>query len=506
MSDQLLWNEIGNLHLKMGSIPEAIAAYSKAIELGSEPGMPCFNLGNAFFMKGDYGQALFMYRKSIQYMDTPKNQAAVWNKIGDTYRAINDIDNAILAYKKADGLGMEGSKPGQNELKQSLEMRPSWMGKVETAKPKPDRKPLGNPISEARKEPVINDQAHAEFNAPANDLRPINSEKKESNSPLPITQPETKSSQFIKGNRNTDSVKFNALTEPIKIPSRMHKDPDVSLLPKEKSIIVIPDFREKSEIPSESDKSQRIEETTKGPEPSIKQNDFNTGRKNVPSSATPGIDNLEEVLAKVNIYENITQVNPTNDRAWDTLGKLYKLLGRYQDAIGAYGKAIEMAPEREVYYYYLGLLYSVELQDDDAVNAFEQVLQKNPDYILAHSALAGVYRRMGQESKANHHIAIALPKMSNESTYNRACFYAICGDNDLAFEFLRLALQNRDTTMEWIKSDPDLDPIRTDPRYQELISDKDQPELESKDENYFSSALEGKQNRLLPLLNNSLAR
>ena len=177
----------------------------------------------------------------------------------------------------------------------------------------------------------------------------------------------------------------------------------------------------------------------------------------------------------MNIYENITRVNPTNDRAWDTLGKLYKSLGRYQDAIGAYQKAIQLAPDREVYYYYLGLLYSVEQQNDEAVQAFQQVLRKNPEYILAHSALAGVYHRMGLENKANHHIATALPKMSSESTYNRACFYAICGDAELAFEFLRLALENKDTTIEWIRSDPDLDPIRTDPRYLELISEKENP-------------------------------
>jgi tetratricopeptide (TPR) repeat protein len=215
---------------------------------------------------------------------------------------------------------------------------------------------------------------------------------------------------------------------------------------------------------------------------------------------------LEEILAKVNIYEKITRVNPTNDRAWDTLGKLYKSLGRYKDAISAYQKAIEITPDREVYYYYLGLLYSVEQQHDDAVKAFQLVLRKNPDYVLAHSALAGVYHRMGLENKANHHIATALPKMNNESAYNRACFHAICGDTDLAYEFLRLALNNKDTTVEWIKSDPDLDPIRADQRYLELISEKDQTSLENTSDNYFSSEVEGTPNRLLPILNHSLKR
>jgi tetratricopeptide (TPR) repeat protein len=218
------------------------------------------------------------------------------------------------------------------------------------------------------------------------------------------------------------------------------------------------------------------------------------------------IENLEEILAKVNIYENITRVNSNNDRAWDTLGKLYKSLGRYKDAISAYQKAIKLAPDREIYYYYLGLLFSVEQQHDNAVQAFQVVLQKNPNYFLAHSALAGVYHRMGLENKANHHIATALPKMNGESAYNRACFYAICGDTELALEFLQLALNNKDTTIEWIKSDPDLDPIRTSRRYQELISEQDQAAPQNSKDNYFSSELEGAKNRLLPILNHSLER
>jgi hypothetical protein len=96
--------------------------------------------------------------------------------------------------------------------------------------------------------------------------------------------------------------------------------------------------------------------------------------------------------------------------------------------------------------------------------------------------------------------------MNNESTYNRACFYVICGDQELAFEFLRLALKNKETTIDWIKSDPDLDPIRTDKRYVELISEEGQPALENGNENYFSSEMEGKHNKILPILNHSLTR
>ena len=473
MSDALLWNEIGNLYLKIGSSGDAIAAYTKAIELNPDSGWAYCNLGQAYFLAGEFGHALFLFRKSIQLMDTPENQVVVWNKIGDAYRALKDIDNAIQAYKKADALEMGASPSEQNAGRQS-----------------------GNPA-------IFHEMMKTEKKEPETN----NTGKGYGENHLPPDQAETKPPVSLIPDRisNLDGAASPASNH--QDTARIVRGVENSPLPGGNPIIVIPSSDETAE--------KLTNEETSADEPVQLRNSVTINnkedrildRKSKCQSYIPrGIDDLEEILAKINIYENITRVTPTNDRAWDTLGKLYKSLGRYKDAIGAYQKAIEMAPDKEVYYYYLGLLFSVEQQHDDAIQAFRLVLRKNPDYVLAHSALAGIYHRMGLENKANHHIAIALPKMNNESTYNRACFYAICGDKELAFEYLHLALKNKDATIEWIKSDPDLDPIRTDPRYQELVSEKNQSAPENSNENYFSSELEGTHNRLLPILNQSLAR
>jgi hypothetical protein len=94
--------------------------------------------------------------------------------------------------------------------------------------------------------------------------------------------------------------------------------------------------------------------------------------------------------------------------------------------------------------------------------------------------------------------------MNGESAYNRACFYAICGDPELSIEFLRLALKNKDTTIEWILSDSDLDLIREDERFQVLL-DEYRGNL-ADEKNYLSASVEPGNNQLLQLLNNSLAR
>jgi tetratricopeptide (TPR) repeat protein len=501
MNEAILWNELGNIYLKIGSPEEAIAAYTKAIELNPDSGWPYCNLGHAYFQMGDFGQALFHFRKSIQLMDAPEKQAVVWNKIGDTYRALKDIENAIQAYKKADALDM-GTSPSEPNASRHYRNLSTFREIIKSEKivSETNHSLVDLPKTATHSESSLNSQDLSDGSQPAKVGKGFGE------SYLQPDRPETKVPFSPKPNWMTDQNITTSTVGNNQNAVRLAGKAEKSPLPKEKPFIVFPNSQEMAENHSNEGTTQEEAEQMRKSITASRQNEIRDEKSKDTSNKKTGIDNLEEILAKVNIYENITRVNQTSDRAWDTLGKLYKSLGRYKDAIGAYQKAIEIAPEREVYYYYLGLLYSVEQQHDEAVRAFQFVLYKNPDYVLAHSALAGVYHRMGLENKANHHIATALPKMNNESAYNRACFYAICGDTELAFEFLRLALMNKDTTIEWIKSDPDLDPIRTDQRYQELISDKDQPAPGSNKENYFSSELEGTKNQLLPVLNHSLTR
>ncbi len=508
MSDAMLWNEIGNIYLKLGASKDAISAFTKAVELNPDSGWAYSSLGQAYLVTGEYGHALFLFRKSLQLLDTPENQAVIWNNIGDAYRALKDIENAIQAYRKADALVMgveladpngdlhqdepsnnqERNNSGTSDKAESTDLEPKFMS--------PD------PIKTATlSDGFIEDQARAEGykvierekEAEEADSLPDPTDTKPVNSPKPV--------------RNEDfEFSPSQLDDPKNITGQT-REVENPIFGKDRPLIIIPEPVKTTQSAANNGRSSNPDaQFTRKPGSAVIGEQPREGKPKGQSNIGPRNDDLEELLAKVNIYENITRVNPTSDRGWDTLGKLYKALGRYKDAIGAYQKAIEVAPDKEVYYYYLGLLFSVEQQHDDAIQAFQFVLRKNPDYVLAHSALAGVYHRMGQENKANHHISIALPKMNNESTYNRACFYVICGDQELAFEFLRLALKNKETTIDWIKSDPDLDPIRTDQRYQELISEEEQPTPDHDNENYFSSELEGKRNKLLPILNHSLTR
>jgi ParB family chromosome partitioning protein len=200
------------------------------------------------------------------------------------------------------------------------------------------------------------------------------------------------------------------------------------------------------------------------------------GAEDVPPMSAIVENNLREdkdmiyIDGAIAAYKKVTEINPNNDRAWDALGNFFSTLGRYAEAITAFEQAISLDPDKEVYHYHLGLVFAAQKHYDEAISAFQRAVELNPDYTFAHCALAGYYRKLGQETEAQKHITIALPRMRGEKEYNRACFEAICGNIDQSIELLKIALEKKQTPLDWIFRDPDLDSIRDDPRFKALVA------------------------------------
>jgi tetratricopeptide (TPR) repeat protein len=182
-------------------------------------------------------------------------------------------------------------------------------------------------------------------------------------------------------------------------------------------------------------------------------------------------DEMREIEMGIEKFRRVVQLNPANARAWDSLGSLYKSAGMYRDAILAYQQAISHDGTKSLYYHHLGLVYACEHRDADAIAAFQRVIEIDPEYSLAHATLGGYYRKMGLEELAQKHIGKAMKNIfDSENEYNRACLEAICGNADQAIKLLDVALKNKQTYVDWILRDPDLDFIRQDPRFKQLIS------------------------------------
>jgi tetratricopeptide (TPR) repeat protein len=99
-----VWNKKGNIHFQNGEYDQAIAAYNKAIELDRSFGWPYSNLALTYLKMGKLAEAILLYQKSAQLLTSKEEQASSWNSLGNIYRHLNEYENALNAYQKADEL------------------------------------------------------------------------------------------------------------------------------------------------------------------------------------------------------------------------------------------------------------------------------------------------------------------------------------------------------------------------------------------------------------------
>jgi tetratricopeptide (TPR) repeat protein len=99
-----VWNELGNVYFNTGAFDDAVIAYSKAIELDRWFAWPYSNLALTYVQKGRFVEAILLYQRSIELFASDKDKAISWNRLGNVYRRINDYENAIASYQRADEL------------------------------------------------------------------------------------------------------------------------------------------------------------------------------------------------------------------------------------------------------------------------------------------------------------------------------------------------------------------------------------------------------------------
>lgn len=100
-------------------------------------------------------------------------------------------------------------------------------------------------------------------------------------------------------------------------------------------------------------------------------------------------------------HEERLALNPNDAVGHFNLGLLYKRAMRYDDAVAAYQRAIELGIDdvQEVYSN-LGVLYSDARQPDRAREMYEKSLALAPDYIPALFNLAGLLEEQGEREQA----------------------------------------------------------------------------------------------------------
>lgn len=101
------WTERGNTCFRGGALDDAAEAYNEAIRLDPAFGAPYSNLALTYLTRGQFAEAIVLYQKSVELLDSDKDKALSWNGLGNAYRCLNDYPSAVNAYQRAANLDPE---------------------------------------------------------------------------------------------------------------------------------------------------------------------------------------------------------------------------------------------------------------------------------------------------------------------------------------------------------------------------------------------------------------
>jgi TolB-like protein/Flp pilus assembly protein TadD len=203
-------------------------------------------------------------------------------------------------------------------------------------------------------------------------------------------------------------------------------------------------------------------------------------------------------------FERSLELNPRYAHAHQWLGVYLGLTGRYEEAHAELKQAFRLEPHAIVNQS-LGFLLISNRRYEQAKEQFERALEFDPNFFGAYwglgaadlhlsrhqaaiaemekalqlsggaplflGALGDAYAAAGYPEEA-HKILHQLREVAKEryvTPYVMAHIHALLGNKEEAIQWLETAYQEHAVYMVWLKTDPHLDNLRLDPRFQDLL-------------------------------------
>ena len=148
------------------------------------------------------------------------------------------------------------------------------------------------------------------------------------------------------------------------------------------------------------------------------------------------------------------------------------MMRRYDEAIVQERRALELHPEMIPAHEFLGQAYEQKGLFREAIAAIEKAIalsKQSPSY---RAQLAHVHASSGNRAAAEKTLRELIREAEQRyvSPYELAIVCAALGKNDQAFAWLEKAFEERTPRLLlFLNSDPRVDPLRSDPRFQDLL-------------------------------------
>ena len=201
-------------------------------------------------------------------------------------------------------------------------------------------------------------------------------------------------------------------------------------------------------------------------------------------------------------YKRVIELNPNLPGAHIDYAAYLLRMGRTAEGVNEANRAIEIDPLFALRGFRVAFLYWLARDYDQAIQEARRELELDPKDVAAHWILGACYAQKGRHAEAiaeflkgdmnsfafQGHLGYAYAaagkraealriidwakehaRTGAEGAYELGLIYAELGEKDLAFQWLNTAYESRSVGMPFLKVDPPLDKIRSDPRFQDLL-------------------------------------
>jgi TolB-like protein/Tfp pilus assembly protein PilF len=169
--------------------------------------------------------------------------------------------------------------------------------------------------------------------------------------------------------------------------------------------------------------------------------------------------------------ERALELDPVSPDVNTLLGHVLYLARRYDQAAEQLHRALDLDANYWFAHLVLGLVLQQQGKLPAAIDRFQRSRREEPLSPETMGALGQAYAAAGESDKAVE-ILEELEKWSQRyyvSPFHRGRIYAALGQREQAFAWFETAYEERSFYLSWFKVEPELDPLRSDPRFKSLL-------------------------------------
>jgi len=169
--------------------------------------------------------------------------------------------------------------------------------------------------------------------------------------------------------------------------------------------------------------------------------------------------------------QRAVRLEPLSSAIQYHLGCVYWFGRRYDQAIEQLKKALDLDPNFPWSHGFLGFSYECKAMYQAALAVMQKVVELSPGSTLSLLALAEAYALAGKRGEALSTLKQLdeLSKQQYVTPYFRARVHAALGEHDQAVHWLDTACRERAAITAFLKIDPWLEKLSSDPRFEDLL-------------------------------------